>query len=44
MIERGPEVYGLPNFDALLQLGLLELNSDASLQLVNLTKRIKAEN
>src|ERR1700719_717889 len=43
-VKRGPEVDGLPHFDAFLQLGLLELNSDASLHLVDLTKRIKAEN
>src|ERR1700693_2236664 len=44
VVKRGPEVHGLPHLDTFLQLGLLELNSDASLQLVDLTKRIKAEN
>src|ERR1700731_351528 len=44
VVKRGPEVDGLPHFDALLQLGLLQLNTDPSLQLIDLTKRIKAEN
>jgi hypothetical protein len=41
LAERSPEVYRFPHFDPLLQLRLLELNPDAVLQLVNVTKWIK---
>jgi hypothetical protein len=43
-IERGPQVNGLPHFDPLLQLRLLERNPDAVLQLVDLTMGIKTQN
>ncbi len=43
VIERGPEVDGFPNFDPLLQLRLLELHTDAVLQLVNVLEGIQAQ-
>src|SRR6202022_1764416 len=43
LVERSPQVNGLPYFNSLLQLGLLELDTDAVLQLIDLAKRIKAQ-
>ena len=43
-VERGPEVDGFPDLDSLLELGLLELDADAVLKLVDLAKGIEAEN
>src|ERR1700722_9103032 len=42
-IKGRPEVYRLPHFDPLLQLRLLELNSDPLLQLVNVVKGTKTQ-
>ncbi len=42
-VERGPEVDCFPDLDALLELGLLELNADAILELVDLAVGIEAE-
>src|SRR5438552_18392018 len=44
LVKRCPEVYRLPHFDPLLQLRLLELNSDTLLPLVDLSKGIKTQN
>src|SRR5579872_2167096 len=44
LVQRSPEVYRLPNLDSFLQLRRLELNPNAFLQLVNLTKGIKTQN
>src|ERR1017187_1429189 len=43
-VKRCPQVDRLPHLDSFLQLCLLELHSDALLQLVDLTKWIEAEN
>ncbi len=40
-VKGRPEVDGLPHFDALLQLCLLELNSNSLLQMVNVVEGIK---
>ena len=42
-VERGPEVDGFPDLDSLLELGLLELDADAVLKLVDLAEGIEAE-
>src|SRR5450432_3547573 len=43
-VKRSPEVDCFPDFDLLLQLCLLELNADAVLEFVGLTKRVETEN
>src|SRR5258708_28006716 len=42
-VKRSPEVHRLPHFDPLLQLRLLQLNSDPLLQFVHVPERIKTE-
>src|ERR1035437_8983998 len=43
LVKGCPEVYRLPHFDALLQLCLLQLNSNSLLQLVNVVEGIKTQ-
>jgi hypothetical protein len=43
MIERGPEVDGLPDFDAFLKLGRLQLNTNAILQRVDVAEGIETD-
>src|ERR1700733_89028 len=43
LVKRGPQVYRFPNFDSLLQLGLLQLNPDAILQLVDVAEGIETQ-
>src|SRR5262245_20830548 len=42
-VERSPEIDGLPHFDPLLELRLLELNADALLERIDVAKWIEAE-
>jgi hypothetical protein len=42
-VKRGPEVYRFPHFDSLLQLRLLQLNSNPLLQLVYVFEGIKTQ-
>ena len=43
LVERRPQVNGLPHLDALLQVRLLQLHADAFLQLIDIAKGIQAE-
>ena len=43
LVERRPQVHRFPHLDAFLEMGLLELDTDAILQLIDVAKRIEAQ-